>query len=173
MSLKYQDDDSKAVLPKDQQPKSDIPINTSTIKLRACNNSNAGIYRATLRSQAARDNSDQCPNRIHGVSYQDLDVHGFGGTTNYQETFNNYPLACLEWLLSLFGRSSLPNVRIDILRDFEGLAKAGEMTLVLGRPGSGCSTLLKILAGHTSGLVVSTRAKVCYKGIVYMHSKGN
>lgn len=34
-----------------------------------------------------------------------------------------------------------------ILREFNGLLKPGEMMLVVGRPGSGCSTLLKTLAG--------------------------
>ncbi|ODO07726.1 hypothetical protein I350_03300 [Cryptococcus amylolentus CBS 6273] len=35
-----------------------------------------------------------------------------------------------------------------LLKDFSGLVKAGEMMLVVGRPGSGCSTFLKALAGH-------------------------
>jgi len=36
-----------------------------------------------------------------------------------------------------------------ILKDFNGLVRPGEMMLVVGRPGSGCSTLLKALAGLT------------------------
>lgn len=36
-----------------------------------------------------------------------------------------------------------------ILKDLEGMLRPGEMMLVVGRPGSGCSTLLKSLAGMT------------------------
>ena len=36
-----------------------------------------------------------------------------------------------------------------ILKDFNGVLHPGEMMLVVGRPGSGCSTLLKALAGLT------------------------
>lgn len=35
-----------------------------------------------------------------------------------------------------------------LLSGFTGLAKPGEMVLVLGRPGSGCSTFLKSIAGN-------------------------
>ena len=31
-----------------------------------------------------------------------------------------------------------------LLRDFNGVLKAGEMALVVGRPGSGCTTFLKV-----------------------------
>lgn len=37
-----------------------------------------------------------------------------------------------------------------LLKDFTGLLKPGEMMLVVGRPGSGCTTFLKSLAGLTS-----------------------
>lgn len=36
-----------------------------------------------------------------------------------------------------------------ILKDYSGLLRPGEMMLVVGRPGSGCSTALKALAGLT------------------------
>lgn len=39
----------------------------------------------------------------------------------------------------------------DILKNFRGVAKPGEMILVLGRPGSGCSTFLKVIANQRSG----------------------
>jgi ABC-type multidrug transport system ATPase subunit len=37
-----------------------------------------------------------------------------------------------------------------LLKDFSGLLRPGEMMLVVGRPGSGCTTFLKSLAGLTS-----------------------
>lgn len=37
-----------------------------------------------------------------------------------------------------------------LIKDFNGLLKPGEMMLVVGRPGSGCTTFLKALSGLTS-----------------------
>lgn len=38
-----------------------------------------------------------------------------------------------------------------LIKDFSGLVKAGEMMLVVGRPGSGCTTFLKALSGLHHG----------------------
>ncbi|CEJ54144.1 hypothetical protein PMG11_00466 [Penicillium brasilianum] len=38
----------------------------------------------------------------------------------------------------------------NLLEDFTGIVKPGEMLLVLGRPGSGCSTFLRTLANRSS-----------------------
>lgn len=40
---------------------------------------------------------------------------------------------------------------VNILQDFKGVAIPGEMILVLGRPGSGCSTFLKVIANQRFG----------------------
>ncbi|TKA58659.1 hypothetical protein B0A49_10378 [Cryomyces minteri] len=39
----------------------------------------------------------------------------------------------------------------NILRNFRGVVKPGEMVLVLGRPGSGCTTFLKVIANQRFG----------------------
>ncbi|RMZ68192.1 abc transporter [Pyrenophora seminiperda CCB06] len=39
----------------------------------------------------------------------------------------------------------------DILKDFKGVAKPGEMVLVLGKPGSGCTTFLKVISNQRYG----------------------
>jgi ATP-binding cassette subfamily G (WHITE) protein 2 (SNQ2) len=39
----------------------------------------------------------------------------------------------------------------DILKNFKGVAKPGEMVLVLGRPGSGCTTFLKVISNQRYG----------------------
>ena len=100
--------------------------------------------------------------RCASVAYRNLNVYGFGTTTDYQKTFANYPLAHLSLLERLFGR--LQKSRIDILRGFEGLVSSGEMLLVLGRPGSGCTTFLKTLAGHTHGLYIDKSSWINYQG---------
>ena len=38
-----------------------------------------------------------------------------------------------------------------LLKDLTGLVKAGEMMLVVGRPGAGCTKFLKVLAGLHHG----------------------
>ena len=96
------------------------------------------------------------------VAYRCLDVYGFGATTDYQKTFANYPLAYLSLLRGLCG--DFQKSRIDILQGFEGLVASEEMLLVLGRPGSGCTTFLKTLAGHTHGLYVDKGSWINYQG---------
>ena len=86
----------------------------------------------TLIGLASRD-PERYPARVAGVSYKNLNVHGFGQPTDYQKTFGNYPLA----ITSLFGkfRGDRGKTKIQILRNFDGLVKSGEMLVVLGRPG--------------------------------------
>ncbi|ODV84095.1 hypothetical protein CANARDRAFT_9087 [[Candida] arabinofermentans NRRL YB-2248] len=59
--------------------------------------------------------------------------------------------------------SKLPKTR-EIIRNVTGFAEAGGMTLVLGRPGAGCSTLLKAVAGQTQ-TYRSTEGSVDFSGI--------
>ncbi|TGO37926.1 hypothetical protein BHYA_0085g00020 [Botrytis hyacinthi] len=56
-------------------------------------------------------------------------------------------------------------MRVNILRDFEGVVGNGEMLMVLGKPGSGCTTFLKTIAGQTHGLFVDYGSQLNYQGI--------
>ena len=51
-----------------------------------------------------------------------------------------------------------------ILHKFNGALQPGEMCLVLGRPGSGCSTFLKLMANEREGYL-SIEGDVSYEGI--------
>lgn len=51
-----------------------------------------------------------------------------------------------------------------LLQGFSGLAKPGEMVLVLGRPGSGCSTFLKSISGRR-GEYLDVKGDVRYSGV--------
>ncbi|KAJ7649950.1 pleiotropic drug resistance ABC transporter [Roridomyces roridus] len=81
-----------------------------------------------------------------GVAFQDLRVVGLGASASYQPTLGSTlnPLSILEEIQTL----RHPPLR-TILDDITGVVRPGEMLLVLGRPGSGCSTLLKTLANQT------------------------
>lgn len=86
----------------------------------------------TLIGIASRD-PERYPVRVAGVSYKNLNVHGYGQPTDYHKTFGNYPLA----ITSLFNRfrGDKGKTKIQILKNFDGLVKSGEMLVVLGRPG--------------------------------------
>lgn len=73
------------------------------------------------------------PHRTTGVSFRNLNVFGYGTAADYQMDFANFWLKGAGWFRSLFGLQK--KVRIDILRDFEGIVHSGEMLVVLGRPG--------------------------------------
>ncbi|KAF1992911.1 hypothetical protein P154DRAFT_557972 [Amniculicola lignicola CBS 123094] len=95
--------------------------------------------------------------------FRNLSVHGYGSYLDYQKTFGNYPLVYLARLVDIVrGRK---RERIDILRTVEGLLNEGETLMVLGRPGRGCTTLLKILAGQTFGLRVDPSSTLHYAGL--------
>jgi ABC-type multidrug transport system ATPase subunit len=51
-----------------------------------------------------------------------------------------------------------------LLHDFTGVVRHGEMMLVLGRPGSGCSTFLKVIANNRESYAV-VEGEVSYSGI--------
>jgi hypothetical protein len=94
-----------------------------------------------------------------GVAFRDLDVFGYGSPTDYQKTFGNYPISFLKRLWTWRRKK-----QIRILRNIEGVARSCEMILVLGRPGSGCTTFLKTLGGQTDGLAIGEGSVVNYHG---------
>ncbi|KAL8279409.1 hypothetical protein RQP46_008221 [Phenoliferia psychrophenolica] len=105
---------------------------------------------------------DRFPSRSAGVSFSSLNVYGFGTSTDFQKTVGNAPLGFLAQAARLVGIGA-PMQKIRILRDFEGLIESGEMLIVLGRPGSGCSTLLKTIAGETHGFYVEDGSNLQYQ----------
>ena len=81
------------------------------------------------------------------VIWRDLLVWGAGAGVTYQPTVGEVlrgPVTGIQ-KLTLHGK---PAERV-ILHNVEGVLREGEMLLVLGRPGSGCSTFLKSLCGLT------------------------
>jgi len=106
-----------------------------------------------------------------GFSFQNLNVHGFGRPTDFQKNVGNIWLSVASSVKSIFGADS--KTKIQILRDFEGLVRGGEMLVVLGRPGSGCSTFLKTVAGETHGFFIGDGSELNYQGIGRQVMTGN
>ncbi|KAI7973946.1 hypothetical protein EIK77_001357 [Talaromyces pinophilus] len=110
------------------------------------------------------------PQKKAGISFRNLSVHGFGSPTDYQKNVLNSVLEIGTLVRRAVGAKMQ---KVQILRDFEGLVKSGEMLVVLGRPGSGCTTLLKTIAGEMNGINMSDDAVVNYQGTTLPLVKSN
>ena len=92
-------------------------------------------------------------------------VKGVGVGVTINETFGGtFLLPFKKLMMSLSHRKSAEKVRRIILHDFSGCVKDGEMLLVLGRPGSGCTTFLKTIASQTEGFS-SVNGEISYGGL--------
>lgn len=90
--------------------------------------------------------NDTTPGKALGVTWNDLTVTGISSGAVMQENVLsqfNIPKQAKE--------SRGPKPLKTIINKSSGCVKPGEMLLVLGRPGSGCTTLLKMLANHRKG----------------------
>ncbi|PGH02399.1 hypothetical protein GX51_04707 [Blastomyces parvus] len=112
------------------------------------------------------------PDRFLGVAFKNLSAYGWSTGVESQPTVSNMVTSTLSSLAGLVG-ARRRGKRIDILRDFDGVVEQGELLLVLGPPGSGCSTFLKTLAGETSGFSVSDESYMNYRGIDRKHVLGS
>jgi ATP-binding cassette subfamily G (WHITE) protein 2 (PDR) len=97
------------------------------------------------------------------IVFRDLNIYGFGRRLDYQKSVSTFLGAHAKAAFDQLRRT--PRLRVDILQDFEGIVTNGEMLLVLGKPGSGCTTFLKTLAGHMSGLHCDDGSTLNYQGI--------
>ncbi|KAH7142903.1 ABC-2 type transporter-domain-containing protein [Dactylonectria estremocensis] len=122
---------------------------------------NASKWAKAYYSSRAAASDGNAP-RTTGLAFKNLDVYGYGTQTDFQKTVANVALEGASVLRKLFGDKGQ---RIDILRGLEGVVHAGEMLCVLGPPGSGCSTLLRTIAGDTHGFHVDDQATLNYQGV--------
>lgn len=88
-----------------------------------------------------------------GVYWDGLTVKGMGGETNFVKTFPDAFIDFFDVITPIkkmlgFGKKG---VETTILDNFKGVCKPGEMILVLGKPGSGCTTFLKTIANQRYG----------------------
>jgi ATP-binding cassette subfamily G (WHITE) protein 2 (SNQ2) len=100
-------------------------------------------------------NSEDEKTRHVGVVWKNLTVRGMGLGAALQPTTGDIFLGLPRAIKGLFSRgpkktAGKPPIRI-ILNNFNGCIKPGEMCLVLGRPGAGCSTFLKCLGNQRFG----------------------
>ncbi|KAI8993723.1 ABC-2 type transporter-domain-containing protein [Pilobolus umbonatus] len=93
-----------------------------------------------------------------GLLWKDLVVMGEAADSHTIPTVFSY---FKFWKLFGLGRNKNKKV---ILQNLTGFCKEGEMLLVLGRPGAGCSSFLRVLANMTSSFT-DVNGVVSYGGI--------
>src|SRR4051794_17478925 len=98
-----------------------------------------------------------------GVVFSNLCVSGSGSALQYQETLtSSLRVPFRAAVRGLTGRAPPPR---EILHSFDGLLQGKELLLVLGRPGSGCTTFLKTITGHLGGLSLDPSSTLHYEGV--------
>ncbi|KAJ0346712.1 hypothetical protein COL154_007452 [Colletotrichum chrysophilum] len=93
-----------------------------------------------------------------GAYWDGLTVTGIGGTTNYVKTFPDAFVDFFDYVTPVMRMLGLgkKGVEATLLDHFKGVCKPGEMVLVLGKPGSGCTTFLKTIANQRAGFTSVT-----------------
>ncbi|CZS90679.1 probable ATP-binding multidrug cassette transport protein [Rhynchosporium graminicola] len=107
-----------------------------------------------------------------GLVYKNLNVQGVGATTTFVKTlpsaivgtFGPDLYKLLSRFIPILPQVGASGVKRDLIHDFTGVVRDGEMLLVLGRPGSGCSTFLRAVANKREGFA-AVEGDVSYGGI--------
>lgn len=106
-----------------------------------------------------------------GVVFKNLTVKGMGSTTTSTKTLPDAILGTFGPDLYRLITRFIPALRFrkhqqlrTLTNDFTGVVRDGEMMLVLGRPGSGCTTFLKAIA-NKRGEYAEVTGDVSYGGI--------
>ncbi|KAL4733959.1 ABC-2 type transporter-domain-containing protein [Aspergillus similis] len=105
-----------------------------------------------------------------GVCFQSLSTWGTGGEHANVKTLGTALWRTLtfqdvyEWTIKPWVKKAEPESGRQLIRDFTGVVRSGEIMLVLGRPGSGCSTFLRTIAGYHSSFLGVT-GSIDYSGL--------
>ncbi|KAI8062097.1 ABC-2 type transporter-domain-containing protein [Gongronella butleri] len=99
-----------------------------------------------------------------GVSWRNLTVKGFAADAHTIPTVFSFLGEILQ-VWKYFG-VGLSKSRKDILRDINGFCRDGEMLLILGRPGAGCTSMLKVIANMRESFT-DIDGEISYGGLDY------
>ncbi|OLN88285.1 ABC transporter G family member 19 [Colletotrichum chlorophyti] len=94
------------------------------------------------------------PAKRLGVSFRNLTVKGVESSTKKVTTFpqdllNTFGPDFYHFITGIFPKLKFhKEPTVDLIKNMTGTVRHGEIMLVLGRPGSGCSTFLKAIANH-------------------------
>jgi ATPase subunit of ABC transporter with duplicated ATPase domains len=116
-----------------------------------------------LRDILARAKEQGLRRRNAGVLFRSLVVLGYGSDFTHQNTVGTVATGIFRIKDTLQAHRHPPMK--TILYSMDGCIKEGEMLLVLGKPGSGATTLLKTIAGETRGYASISGGIYSYYGI--------
>jgi ABC-type glutathione transport system ATPase component len=102
-----------------------------------------------VRNMLARAQEQGIKRRHAGVVFRSLVVLGYGSDFTHQQTVGTVATGILRIPETIRAKRH-PQMK-TILHSMDGVVKEGEMLLVLGKPGSGATTLLKTIAGQRRG----------------------
>lgn len=105
--------------------------------------------KSEVEARYKKDQADNLKDRKLGVTWRNLTVFGEGEDAAVHENVLsqfNIPAKIKDGR-----RAKLNDSRKTIIQNTHGCVKPGEMLLVLGRPGAGCTTLLNMLANRRFG----------------------
>lgn len=112
----------------------------------------------------SRLDQENIASQEQGVVFSNLRVSGSDSALQFQETVVTSLAVPFRMITqSLCDRNQIG--QRQILNGFDGLLQSGELLLVLGRPGSGCSTFLKTLCGHLGGLSLDPKSTIQFRGL--------
>ncbi|KFA74925.1 hypothetical protein S40288_06759 [Stachybotrys chartarum IBT 40288] len=130
---------------------------TTQSKAESNNDENQEIERLMSRmfGHARQEQSEEEKTRHSGVIFRNLTVKGVGLGASLQPTVGDIFLNPVRKVMNLFragpkAASGKPPVR-ELISSFDGCVRPGELLLVLGRPGAGCTTFLKAFCNQRSG----------------------
>ncbi|ODQ78009.1 hypothetical protein BABINDRAFT_172476 [Babjeviella inositovora NRRL Y-12698] len=154
------------------------PFNTDTGDERldpASPNFNSRFWVKNLRKFTDLDLEHYKPASL-GIAYKNLRAYGVATDADYQATISNAIWKTASQLALSFGPTN-PDKYFDILKPMDGIIKPGEVTVVLGRPGAGCTTLLKTIASQTYGFHIDKESQITYDGLtpddIQKHYRGD
>ncbi|KAG8628110.1 hypothetical protein KVT40_003983 [Elsinoe batatas] len=106
-----------------------------------------------LRNSKAMEEEAGIKSKQIGVLWDNLTVKGYGGFRIFTPTFPDAVIGFFNVYQTLKGWLGLASQgpTVDILKGFRGVVKPGEMVLVLGKPGSGCTSFLKVISNQRYG----------------------
>uniref|UniRef100_A0A0B7JQ34 ABC transporter domain-containing protein n=1 Tax=Bionectria ochroleuca TaxID=29856 RepID=A0A0B7JQ34_BIOOC len=97
-----------------------------------------------------------------GFCFKNLTIRGNGVSLGEQQTISTW----LAWPYEVWKRFRTIPSR-TILYGLDGVVQKGELLLVLGRAGSGCTTFLKTISGEMSNLKVEPSSVLHYSGEIF------
>lgn len=112
-----------------------------------------------------------------GFVYKNLRAYGQANDADYQSNVGNIIYKSLNQFVKKFDKAYQKRNEFDILKSMDGIIPAGKVTVVLGRPGAGCSTFLKTVASQTYGFHIDPSSVLSYDGLtaqdIHNHFRGD